>query len=113
MASVVIFLHLDTGNIEKYKDRNFCWYLGHQDGEMGRCNSPEVFANFFGLLDSLSHNGSKSNSSHSFGYKTDFRYHFHYLSNFLNTFLAYFLNTFLAYVDNCFLKYRFFGLIPY
>lgn len=62
------------GNIEKYKDRNFCWYLGHQDGEMGRCNSPEVFANFFGLLDSLSHNGSKSNSSHSFGYKTDFRY---------------------------------------
>jgi hypothetical protein len=71
-------LHLDTGNLEKYKDRNFCWYLGHQDDEMGRCSSPEGFANYFGLLDSVSHNQSKSNSSHSFGYKiADIRYHFH------------------------------------
>uniref|UniRef100_J3N989 protein-serine/threonine phosphatase n=1 Tax=Oryza brachyantha TaxID=4533 RepID=J3N989_ORYBR len=63
------------GNLDKYKDRNFCWYLGHQDGEMGRCHSPEAFANFFGLLDSVSHNGSKPNSSSSFGYKiADFRY---------------------------------------
>uniref|UniRef100_A0A0E0MGN4 protein-serine/threonine phosphatase n=1 Tax=Oryza punctata TaxID=4537 RepID=A0A0E0MGN4_ORYPU len=63
------------GNLDKYKDRNFCWYLGHQDGEMGRCHSPEAFANFFGLLDSVSHNGSKTHSSHSFGYKiADFRY---------------------------------------
>ncbi|XP_051181071.1 uncharacterized protein [Lolium perenne] len=63
------------GNLEKYKDRNFCWYLGHQDDEMGRCSSPEGFANYFGLLDSVSHNQSKSNSSHSFGYKiADIRY---------------------------------------
>ncbi|KAL5204664.1 hypothetical protein ABZP36_009535 [Zizania latifolia] len=71
-AETVLF---SDGNFEKYKDRNFCWYLGHQDGEMGRCHSPEAFANFFGLLDSLSHNGSKLHSSHSFGYKiADFRY---------------------------------------
>ncbi|XP_022684859.1 uncharacterized protein LOC101768355 isoform X1 [Setaria italica] len=62
------------GNLEKYKDRQFCLYLGHQDGEMGRCNGPEAVANFFGLLDSLPHNGSKSNGSHSFGNKIDFRY---------------------------------------
>ncbi|KAL6841604.1 hypothetical protein ACP4OV_028543 [Aristida adscensionis] len=63
------------GNLEKYKDRNFCWYLGHQDGEMEQCNSHEVFSNFFGLLDSVPHNGSKPNYSHSFGRKiTDFRY---------------------------------------
>ncbi|XP_066340144.1 uncharacterized protein [Miscanthus floridulus] len=62
------------GNLEKYKDRHFCLYLGHQDGEMGRCNGPEAFANFFGLLDSLPHNGSKSNGSHSFGNTIDFRY---------------------------------------
>ncbi|WVZ50838.1 hypothetical protein U9M48_002054 [Paspalum notatum var. saurae] len=60
------------GNLEKYKDRHFCLYLG--DGEMGRCNGPEAFANFFGLLDSLPHNGSKSNGSHSFSNKIDFRY---------------------------------------
>lgn len=72
----VFFLHMDSGNLDKYKDRHFCWYLGHQDGEMGRCHSPEAFANFFGLLDSVSHNGSKPRSSHSFGYKiSDFRYH--------------------------------------
>jgi hypothetical protein len=68
-------LHLYTGNLEKYKDRQFCLYLGHQDGEMGRCNGPEAVANFFGLLDSLPHNGSKSNGSHSFSNKIDFRYH--------------------------------------
>ncbi|CAD6256465.1 unnamed protein product [Miscanthus lutarioriparius] len=62
------------GNLEKYKDRHFCLYLGHQDGEMGRCNGPEAFANFFGLLDSLPHNGSKSNGSRSFGNTIDFRY---------------------------------------
>ncbi|KAJ1276050.1 hypothetical protein BS78_05G184500 [Paspalum vaginatum] len=60
------------GNLEKYKDRHFCLYLG--DGEMGRCNGPEAFANFFGLLDFLPHNRSKSNGSHSFGNKIDFRY---------------------------------------
>uniref|UniRef100_A0A0D9XTM4 protein-serine/threonine phosphatase n=1 Tax=Leersia perrieri TaxID=77586 RepID=A0A0D9XTM4_9ORYZ len=71
-AETVLF---SDGNLDKYKDRNFCWYLGHQDGEIGRCHSPEAFANFFGLLDSVSHNGSKSHNSHSFGYKiTDFRY---------------------------------------
>ncbi|CAD6253396.1 unnamed protein product [Miscanthus lutarioriparius] len=62
------------GNLEKYKDRHFCLYLGHQDGEMGRCNGPEAFAIFFGLLDSLPHNGSKSNGSRSFGNTIDFRY---------------------------------------
>jgi len=62
------------GNLEKYKDRHFCLYLGHQDGEMGRCNGPEAVANFFGLLDSLPHNGTNSNGSHSFGNKIDFRY---------------------------------------
>ncbi|RLM69785.1 hypothetical protein C2845_PM17G12240 [Panicum miliaceum] len=62
------------GNLEKYKDRHFCLYLGHQDGEMGRCNGPEAMANFFGLLDSLPHNGTNSNGSHSFGNKIDFRY---------------------------------------
>ncbi|CAL4987177.1 unnamed protein product [Urochloa decumbens] len=62
------------GNLEKYKDRHFCLYLGHEDGEMGRCNGPEAVANFFGLLDSLPHNGSQSNGSHSFGNKIDFRY---------------------------------------
>ncbi|KAL6654871.1 hypothetical protein ACP70R_008336 [Stipagrostis hirtigluma subsp. patula] len=63
------------GNLEKYKDRNFCWYLGRQDGEMEQCSSPEVFSNFFGLLDSLPHNGSKPNGSQSFGHKiADFRY---------------------------------------
>lgn len=69
-------LHLYTGNLEKYKDRDFCLYLGHQDGEMGRCNSPEAVANFFGLLDSLPHNGSKSDGYHSFDNKIDFRYHY-------------------------------------
>ncbi|KAM3192607.1 hypothetical protein ACQJBY_069677 [Aegilops geniculata] len=63
------------GNLEKYKDRNFCWHLVHQDDEMGRCTSPEGFANYFGLLDSVSHNGSRSSSSHAFGYKiADIRY---------------------------------------
>jgi len=62
------------GNLEKYKDKHFCLYLGHQDGEMGRCNGPEAVANFFGLLDSLPHNGTNSNGSHSFGNKIDFRY---------------------------------------
>ncbi|TVU25061.1 hypothetical protein EJB05_27537, partial [Eragrostis curvula] len=63
------------GNLEKYKDRNFCWYLGHQDGEMERCNSPDAFTNYFGLLDSIPHNGSKPSGSHSFGHKiADFRY---------------------------------------
>ena len=68
-------LHLCTGNLEKYKDRHFCLYLGHQDGEMGRCNGLEAVANFFGLLDSLPHNGTNSNGSRSFGNKIDFRYH--------------------------------------
>ncbi|KQJ88071.1 uncharacterized protein LOC100827416 isoform X2 [Brachypodium distachyon] len=76
------FNHIPTENVlysdgylEKYKDRNFCWYLGHQDDELGRCNSPEGFANYFGLLDSVSHNGSNLNSSHSFGYNiADIRY---------------------------------------
>jgi hypothetical protein len=72
-----LVLHVYTGNLEKYKDRNFCWYIGHQDGEMEWCNSPDVFANFFGLLDSLPHNGSKPSGSHSFGHKiADFRYRF-------------------------------------
>jgi len=62
------------GNLEKYKDGHFCLYLGHQDGEMGRCNGPEAVANFFGLLDSLPHNGTNSNGSRSFGNKIDFRY---------------------------------------
>ncbi|KAF8673130.1 hypothetical protein HU200_048677 [Digitaria exilis] len=62
------------GNVEKYKDRHFCLYLVHQDGEMGQCNGPEAVANFFGLLDSLPHNGSKPNGYHSFGNKIDFRY---------------------------------------
>ncbi|XP_039822174.1 probable inactive protein kinase At3g63330 isoform X8 [Panicum virgatum] len=62
------------GNLEKYKDRHFCLYLGHQDGEMGRCNGPEAVANFFGLFDSLPHNGTNSNGSRSFGNKIDFRY---------------------------------------
>nr|CAB3490154.1 unnamed protein product [Digitaria exilis] len=61
------------GNVEKYKDRHFCLYLVHQDGEMGQCNGPEAVANFFGLLDSLPHNGSKPNGYHSFGNKIDFR----------------------------------------
>uniref|UniRef100_A0A0E0RA86 protein-serine/threonine phosphatase n=1 Tax=Oryza rufipogon TaxID=4529 RepID=A0A0E0RA86_ORYRU len=73
--SLVETVLFSDGNLDKYKDRDFCWYLGHQDGEMGRCHSPEAFANFFGLLDSVSHNGSKPHSSHSFGYKiSDFRY---------------------------------------
>ncbi|XP_062197155.1 uncharacterized protein LOC133900076 isoform X2 [Phragmites australis] len=73
-TSVETVLSSDV-NLEKYKDRNFCWYLGQQDGEMERCNSPEVFANFFGLLDSVPRNGSKPNGSHSFGHKiADFRY---------------------------------------
>uniref|UniRef100_A0A0E0F736 protein-serine/threonine phosphatase n=1 Tax=Oryza meridionalis TaxID=40149 RepID=A0A0E0F736_9ORYZ len=73
--SLVETVLFSDGNLDKYKDRHFCWYLGHQDGEMGRCHSPEAFANFFGLLDFVSHNGSKPHSSHSFGYKiSDFRY---------------------------------------
>lgn len=73
-------LHLCAGNLEKYKDRHFCLYLGHQDGEMGQCSGPEAFANFFGLLDSLPHNGSKSNGSRSFGNTIDFRC-LHFLRN--------------------------------
>lgn len=70
----LIVIHVYTGNLEKYKDKYFCWYLGHQDGEMDRCSSPDVFANFFGLLDSVPHNGSKPGGPHSFGHKiADFR----------------------------------------
>ncbi|XP_020099781.1 uncharacterized protein LOC109718161 isoform X2 [Ananas comosus] len=55
--------------LELYKDQRFCWHFGLQDIEKGQCTSPEIFAMFVGLLDSLPSNDSKSRSPNSFGYK--------------------------------------------
>ncbi|XP_072990373.1 uncharacterized protein [Typha latifolia] len=63
------------GPLLLYKEKKFCWYFGFQNEEKGQCTSPEVFAKYLGLLDSLPYNGNRSNTSDSVGYKIpDFRY---------------------------------------
>ncbi|XP_038987849.1 uncharacterized protein LOC103718236 isoform X2 [Phoenix dactylifera] len=63
------------GPLERYKEQKLCWHFGMHDGDKGQCTSPEVFAKFLGLLDSIPYSDTGFNTSESFGYKIpDFRY---------------------------------------
>ncbi|XP_019708885.3 uncharacterized protein [Elaeis guineensis] len=63
------------GPLERYKEQKLCWHFGMHDGDKGQCTSPEVFAKFLGLLDSIPYGDTKFNTSESFGFKIpDFRY---------------------------------------
>ncbi|CAL9766648.1 unnamed protein product [Musa acuminata subsp. burmannicoides] len=63
------------GPLERYKDQKLCWHFGIHDGDRGQCTSPDVFAKFLGLLDSIPYSDIRSDSSESFAYKIpNFRY---------------------------------------
>lgn len=59
--------------VDVYKDQSLCWHFGLHDGDKGQCTSPQIFAKFVGLLDSIPYTDSRTNSSDS-SYPHDFRY---------------------------------------
>lgn len=61
------------GSVDLYKDQKLCWHSEIHEGDKGKCTSPEVFASFLGLLDSIPYHNSATNSSESYGQLPDFR----------------------------------------